>query len=103
MALFPPLHSEPVSDLLIPFSKQLALACAAVACCLADEPGRIEAAEPAAAPPPAKVIEPVGGRFMPTPRKLDETGDGDRFALFYALPVIGFWLILRRRGRGVRL
>ena len=24
-------------------------------------------------------------------------------SVFYALPVFGFWLILRRRGRGVRL
>jgi len=40
---------------------------------------------------------------MPTPT-IDRKEDlSSRSPLFYALPVIGFWLILRRRSRGVRI
>ena len=40
---------------------------------------------------------------LPSPVPQRKLVDTPRSPFFYVLPVIGFWLILRRRNRGVRL
>ena len=47
------------------------------------------------------LISPEG--VLPSPVPTRKMAESPGSTLFYALPLIGFWLIFRRRGRGVRL
>ena len=70
----------------------------------ANEPARGASITDAESQPVSTVAaEHEASLALPSPIRDAPKSQVPRSSLFYTLPLIGFWLILRRRARGVRL